>query len=400
MTFASDEPALPNSVKRVSLDGREIYLVATAHVSPKSVEDVRQAFEQVRPDSVCVELCRARYRNLTDREQWRRTTVVKIIREGKVPLLLTSLIMTSFQRRIGQRLGVVPGAEMRAAADAARKADSTIVLADRDIQVTLKRTWSNLAFRDKLRLMTHALASLFAIADIDEADIEEIKQEENVADILQIMADEFPQVKMTLIDERDKYLAQKIREAPGEKVLAVVGAGHVPGILREIKTSQSLPELEKLPPPLLWPQVLKWAVPAVIVSLFVAGFYRGGIEHSLGSVYIWVLLNGTLAALGAALALGHPLTVASAFLVAPLTSLNPLMAAGWVAGLVQAFIKKPTVRDLENLPDAITSVKGFWLNPVSRVLLVVVLSNLGSSLGTFVSGSWIVARWITLISLL
>ena len=167
MTFASDEPALPNSVKRVSLDGREIYLVATAHVSPKSVEDVRQAFEQVRPDSVCVELCRARYRNLTDREQWRRTTVVKIIREGKVPLLLTSLIMTSFQRRIGQRLGVVPGAEMRAAADAARKADSPIVLADRDIQVTLKRTWSNLAFRDKLRLMAHALASLFAIADID-----------------------------------------------------------------------------------------------------------------------------------------------------------------------------------------------------------------------------------------
>jgi pheromone shutdown protein TraB len=172
----------------------------------------------------------------------------------------------------------------------------------------------------------------------------------------------------------------------------VLGAAHVPGVLREIHRDRPLDPLLTLPTPPLWPKVVKWGIPLAIVGVLVYGFLRGGLEHFLGDVGIWVLVNGALAALGAAIALGHPLTVIAAFVAAPLTSLNPMIAAGWVSGLVQAVVRRPTVGDLEGLPEAITSVRGFWTNPVTRILLVVALSNVGSMLGTFISGTWIVGR--------
>jgi pheromone shutdown-related protein TraB len=386
------QPALPSSVKRLRQGEREIYLIATAHVSKQSVQDVRDTIEAVQPDTVCVELCEARYRNIIDRAQWKRTNIIKIIRQKKAMLLLSSLIMTSFQRRIAEQLGVTPGAEMVEGIQQAEKRGANLVLADRDIQTTLRRTWGMLGFWSKMKMMAQLLASLFVVEKIDEATIEELKNEEKLADVLDMLADEFPMVKGTLIDERDVYLSQKIRAAEGKKIVAVLGAGHVPGILREIEKETPLQPLEDLPPRSLGPQLLKWGIPAAIIALLIYGFFKDGAQHSLESLWIWVLVNGTLSALGALLALGHPLTVLTAFLAAPLTSLNPMIAAGWVSGLAQAVLKKPTVEDLENLPDAISSVKGFWLNPVSRILLVVVLSNLGSTLGTFIGGSWIAGR--------
>ena len=385
---------LPASTRLVEVAGKTVYLVGTAHVSRQSVEDVRKTIEQVRPDTVCVELCQSRYANITNREQWRKTNVVRIIRDGKAMLLLTSLIMTSFQRRIGKELGVMPGAEMVEAIEQAKKHDLRLALVDREVQVTLKRTWGRLGFGSKFKMVFQLVASLFVVERVDPKMIEEIKQGEKLTDMLDMLAHEFPLVKGTLIDERDVFLAQKIRDTEGNKIVAVVGAGHVPGILEEIQKETSLEPYLAIPKPSLWPQLMKWGIPALIVSLLVYGFYTAGVEHSIGSIYIWVLVNGVLSALGAALALGHPITVASAFFAAPLTSLNPMIAAGWVAGLVQAFIKKPTVEDLENLPEAITSVRGFWQNSVSRILLVVALSNLGSSLGTFISTGWIAARLV------
>jgi pheromone shutdown-related protein TraB len=210
--------------------------------------------------------------------------------------------------------------------------------------------------------------------------------------MLGLLAREFPGVKGTLIDERDIYLSQKIRNAEGQTIVAVLGAGHVPGILKAIGEDIPLGPLEQQPTPSFWPQVLKWGIPAAIVGLIAYGFFKDGAQHSLESMTIWVLVNGTFSALGALIALAHPLTILTAFVAAPLTSLNPMIAAGWVSGLVQAIIKKPTVEDLENLPEAITTVKGFWTNPVSRILLVVVLSNLGSTLGTIIGGGWIAGR--------
>lgn len=391
-TSGMERPPLPSTVTKVQLGDREIYLVGTAHVSKQSVQDVRDTIEAVEPDTVCVELCEARFKNITDREQWKRTDIVKIIREKKAMLLLSSLIMTSFQRRIAAQLGVTPGAEMVEGIEQAKKRGANLVLVDRDIQITLRRTWGMLGLWSKMKMMAQLVGSLFFVEQIDEQAIEELKQEEKLAGVLQMLADEFPTVKGTLIDERDIYLSQKIKAAEGRKIVAVLGAGHIPGILREIEKDTPLAPLEQLPRQPLWPQIVKWGIPAAIIALLAYGFFNGNAEHSLESIWIWVLVNGSLSALGALLALGHPVTILTAFLAAPLTSLNPLIAAGWVSGMAQAMVKKPTVEDLENLPDAISTVKGFWLNPVSRILLVVVLSNLGSTLGTFIGGSWIAGR--------
>ncbi len=385
---------LPPCVHVIEHSGRQIFLIGTAHVSKQSVVDVRRTVELVRPDVVCVELDEVRYKNLTDPTRWRKTNIGEVIRKGKAMLLLSSLIMTSFQRRIGKKLGVMPGAELLEGVKAAEDVGARVVLVDRDIQVTLKRTWRNLGMWDKFKMVTQLTASLFVTEEIDEETIEELKDTEKLSDVLQLLSDEFPKMKSTLIDERDRYLSQKIGEVDADRIVAVVGAGHVPGILKEVETDQDLAELEVVPPPSKGSGVFKWAVPGIILALFAYGFLKGGSDESVTSIYIWFLINGSLAAVGAALALGHPLTVISAFLAAPLTSLNPMIAAGWVSGLVQALVKKPTVKDLEELPEAITSVKGFWLNPVSRILLVVVFSNLGSVIGTFVAGSWIAARLI------
>ncbi len=383
---------VPGKVTEIDLDGRRVFLVPTAHISRQSVDDVRQTIEATSPDVVCVELCESRYRNILDREGWKNTDVVQVIREGRAMLLLASLVMASFQKRLGDRLGVKPGAEMLEAIRAARERGAELVLADRDIQITLKRTWARLGFWGKLKIFVQLTASLFGGDEIDEETIEELKEEDKLGDVLKLLADEFPNLKETLIDERDVYLAQKVRDQAGRRTVAVVGAGHLPGMLSSIRRESDLSTLQEVPAAGLLPSIIKWAVPGAILGLFAYGFIRGDAQESLQSIYIWIVVNGTLSAAGAALALAHPLTILSAFLAAPLTSLNPMIAAGWVAGLVQCVVKKPAVKDLEDLPDAIGSLRGFWGNPVTRILLVVVFSNLGSVVGTFVSGSWIAAR--------
>lgn len=390
----SEQPPLPASLQPLDLPGKQAYLVGTAHVSKRSVEDVRRVIERLKPDTIGVELCPARYANLQKAEEWKKTDVLKIVREGKAMLLLASLIMSSFQRRIGEKLGVRPGAEMAEAIRLAEDTGARLELLDRDIQITLKRAWSRLRWKDKLRMMLHLVGSLFISEDIDEELIEQLKRDDKIQDALDMLAAEFPALRESLVRERDLYMAQKLRAVPGETIVAAVGAAHVPGIREAVSTERRLDDLESEPTPSFWPRLLQWGIPAAVVALLVYGYVTRGAEDSIQSLGIWILVNGSLSALGAALAWGHPLSIVSAFLAAPLTSLNPLIAAGWVSGLVQAFVKKPTVVDLEQLPEAITHVKGFWQNPASRILLVVAFSNLGSVLGTFLAGSWIAARSI------
>ena len=384
---------LPANTRRLHDRGREIYLVGTAHVSSESVEDVRRTVETVTPDAICVELCQARYEAFTRPDAWRKMDVFKVIKEGKAALLLSQLIMSAFYKRIGDRLGVRPGADMLEGVKLAHERGVELVLVDRDVQVTLKRTWRGLNYWNKLKLLFVLLSSVVVEPEIDKQAVDDLKRQERLGDVLVEFANAFPAIKHSIIDERDVYLAQKIREAEGERVVAVVGSGHVPGISRAIHTDHALAPLETVPERSLWSRSIKWLVPSLIVAIIAYGFYRAGAAHSLESVSIWVLVNGVLAAAGAALALGHPVTVLAAFLAAPITSLNPAIAAGWVSGLVQAWVKKPTVADLEAMGEVVTAFpKGLWRNPVSRILLVVVFSNLGSTLGTFIGGSWIAAR--------
>jgi len=383
--------SLPSRVAHVKVDDRDIYLVGTAHISKESVEDVRTTIEQVRPDAVCVELCQARHQAMTQADNWRKMDIFKIIRQKKAVFLLAQLIMSSFYRRLGEKLGVQPGAEMLEGVRLAEQTGATLVLADRDIEITLKRVWRYLGFWSKLKLAMQVMMSALVTEKVDADMIEELKQQDQLEAIMAEFAQRFPEIKRRLIDERDTFLAQKIRAAPGTRVVAVVGAGHIEGIKSQIHQDQPLAELMTLPPKSIWPRLVAWGIPLLIVALIVRGFAKGT-THGFENVYIWFLVNGGLSSLGAAVALAHPLTILTAFLAAPITSLNPLLAAGWVAGLVQALVKRPKISDLEDLPDAIATFKGFWSNPVTRILLVTALANVGSMIGTSVAGAWIAAR--------
>jgi pheromone shutdown-related protein TraB len=375
----------------VRVGEKDIYLVGTAHISKESVEDVRTTVEQVRPDAICVELCKARHQALTQLDNWRKMDIFKIVRRRKATFLLAQLVLSSFYRRLGEKLGVQPGAEMLEGIQMAEETGAQLVLADRDIEITLKRVWRYLGFWSKLKLAVQLMMGILFREEIDADMIEQLKKQDQLEAIMAEFAGQYPEIKKRLIDERDTYLAEKIRTAPGRAVVAAIGAGHVDGIKSQIHEEHSLDELMKLPRKARWPVLFKWGIPLLIVALIAYGFTKGT-RHGWENITIWFLVNGVLSAVGAAIALAHPLTVLSAFLAAPLTSLNPFFAAGWVAGIVQALIKRPKVSDLEQLPDAIGTMRGFWSNPVTRILLVVALANVGSVVGTYIAGIWIGAR--------
>ncbi|MGA8279981.1 MAG: TraB/GumN family protein [Desulfobacterales bacterium] len=369
----------------LEIDGKKIFLVGTAHVSEESARLVADIIGREKPDTVCVELCASRYQSIRQKDQWQNMDIVKVIREKKSFLLLSNLLLASLQKKIANKLNIRPGQEMIQAIESAESVGAAIHLADRDIRITLSRTWRLMRLRDKIKLLAQLVFSLGQVDDISAEDVEKMKQEDVLETILADVGKSLPIVKAILIDERDRYLAHKIRHAPGEKIVAVVGAGHVPGIKRYWNTEIDIAPLEKLPPKSKLSAVLKWVIPLGIVALIITGFFMGGAKVGKDMLLWWLLANGVLAGLGALAALAHPLTVLSSIVAAPLTSLNPMVAAGWVSGLVEAFSRKPRVIDFENLQEDIHSLRGFWKNKVTRVLLVVVFTNLGSSIGTFVA---------------
>lgn len=369
---------------RIQMEDKEILLLGTAHVSKESTKEVIRAIEEEKPDAVCVELCESRYQTLSQKDRWQNMDIIKVIREKKAFLLLSHLLLTAFQKRIAEKLNAVPGEEMIRAVETAEKNGISVVLADRDIRTTLARTWGGMGLWSKIKIMFQLLFSIAGgVEDIDEEEVERLKQEDMLETLLADVEGAFPEFRRILIDERDRYMSQKIKHADGQKILAVVGAGHVPGIRKYLDTDQDTAELETTPPKKKTAQVIKWMIPILIAGLIGYGFYKGGSDAGKDMVFLWIGVNGFMAGLGAIIAFGHPYTILSSILAAPLTSLNPMIAAGWVSGLVEAFTRKPRVKDLENLSSDILSVKGFWRNKVTRILLVVVFTNLGSSIGTF-----------------
>ena len=374
------------NVHEILLDGKKILLIGTAHISQSSVDEVNTVINQVNPDTVCIELCSSRYQAMLAKDQWKNMDIFKVIREGKSFLLFANLIMTAFQKRLGSRLGVKPGSEMFEAANVAEKLNSELVLADRDVKITLQRTWRGMKFWGKMKVLGQLLASLFIREEISKEEIEKLKESDALSEAMKMLAEQSPEMKRILIDERDQYMAEKIRQSMGKLVVAVVGAGHVKGLTAELENKHNLAELESVPPTGKAVAWLKWGIPAMIIALIVYGFFTVDTDVSIEMIQRWVLINGTLSALGTAAAFGHPITIAVAFIAAPFTSLNPTIAAGWVAGLVEALLRKPQVRDFENLADDITHLRGFWQNNITRILLVVIFANLGSAIGTFAGG--------------
>jgi len=374
-----------DDIHHLTFEGKDIHLVGTAHVSRESVDLVNQVLNEKKPDTVCVELCKSRYESLTQKKTWQEANIFKVIKDKKSFLLLSNLILAYFQKKIGHKLGIKPGEEMIRAIEAAERMDAEVHLADRDIRITLARTWRLMGLWTKIKLLAQLITSAGGLESITEEQIEEMKKRDVLETLLSEIGEELPEVKHILIDERDQYLTHKIRTAPGKNIVAVVGAGHVPGIKHYWDLPIDIAPLNHIPPRNKIVSAVKWIIPLLILALFVLGFFTAGSATTTTMLKWWILANSILAGLGATLAFAHPLTIFSAVVSAPLTSLNPMIAAGWVSGFVEAFVGKPKVKDFESLPEDISSLKGFWRNKITRILLVVVFTNIGSSLGTFVA---------------
>jgi pheromone shutdown-related protein TraB len=380
------------NVTRVSLGEREIIIVGTAHISRGSVEEVRRVIEEEKPDRVCIEIDQSRYRALTDENRWKNLKITSVIREKKGFLLFANLILASFQRRLGLDLGVKPGAEMIAAIKCAEELHIPFALCDRELQVTLKRAWAKSGFWGKNKMLAVMISSLFVREKLSEEDIERLKQKSALQSMMEELSGFLPRIKEVLIDERDTYLAAKIAGTEGQKLVAVMGAGHVPGVVerfRSIEQSGEIPdlkELERIPARNIITRSLPWVVPLAIIGAIVAGFIVRGSETTLNLTLRWIVINGSLSAVGAIAALAHPLTVLLAFVAAPFTSLIPVIGVGILTGILEGTLRKPRVADIENLHDDIATFKGFFRNRVTHVLIVFILSNLGSTIGTFLGG--------------
>lgn len=381
------------NITRIHLDGKEFVLIGTAHVSRHSAEQVREVVESERPDSVCIELDEQRYQSIIEGNKWKDMDIFKVIKERKATLLLMNLAISSFQKRMAKQFDINPGQEMIQGIESAKQTGADLVLADRNIQVTFSRIWHGVGFWGKGKLLLQIIASIFSNESISEDDLEKMKSQDMLNSMLDEMTVNFPKLKIPLIDERDQYLSQKIKDAPGNKVVAVLGAAHVPGIKEEIKKEHDLEGLSLTPPKSKAPKIIAWSIPILFIAIIVYTFYANP-SAALQQTISWVLWNGSLSAIGTAIALGHPLAIITAFVAAPISSLDPITAAGWFAGFVQAYFVRPNVRDFESLSEDVFSVKGFWNNKVTRILLVVVFANIGSSLGTFIGGADVVRLFI------
>ncbi|MGY0694436.1 TraB/GumN family protein [Virgibacillus sp. FSP13] len=377
------------NITRLKLDDKEFILIGTAHVSKNSAEQVKEVVDSENPDAICIELDEQRYQSIVEENKWRDTDIFKVIKEKKASLLLMNLAISSFQNRMAKQFGINPGQEMIQGIRSAEETGADLVLADRNIQTTFSRIWGGIGLKGKATLLMQIIGSIFSKESITEEELEKMKNQDTINTILNEFTESFPKLKTPLIDERDQYLAQKIKDAPGKKVIAVLGAAHVPGITKEIKKDHDLKRLTEIPPKSKVPKIIGWSIPILIIALIAYTFISNpsaGYQQTLS----WILWNGSFSALGVIIALGHPLTILTAFVAAPISSLNPLIAAGWFAGIVQAYIRRPSVRDFEKLSEDVFSIKGFWHNSVTRILLIVVLANLGSSLGTFIGGADVV----------
>lgn len=382
-----------SNITRIELDGKEYILIGTAHVSKESAEEVKAVIEQEQPDAVCIELDQQRYESIVDGQKWKDMDIFSVIKNKKTTLLLMNLAISSFQKRIAKQFNIEPGQEMIQGIKSAEEVGATLVLADRNIQITFSRIWGNIGAKGKAMLLSQVFASIFSNESVSEEELEALKTQDSIDAILSEFTDHFPRLKKPLVDERDQYLAEKIRRAPGKKIVAVLGAAHIPGIKEEITKEHDLKELTKVPKKSKWPKRIGWSIPILIIGLVIATFILNP-DAGWQQTQSWLLWNGGISALGAIVALAHPLAILTAFVAAPITSLNPLIAAGIIAGLVQAYLKKPQVSDFEQLNEDVHSVKGFWRNKATRVLLVVLFTNLGSALGTFIAGTDIIRLFL------
>lgn len=375
-----------DNVKRLNYQDKEIILIATAHVSKESAELVKKVIDEEHPDSICIELDADRYQNIQNPKAWEDTDIIEVIKSKKIGFLIANLFLGSYQKKLAKKLNTTVGGEMLQGIESSKETGAELVLADRNIQTTFMRIWRKLRFWDKIKLFAGLLFSADEDTEITDEDLQNLLKEDMLESATADLRKEFPQIGEVLISERDQYLAYKIKNAPGKKVVAILGGAHVPGIQKEIYKEQDIENISIVPQKSLFSKLAGWIIPAIITFLIVYSFVLN-LQTGLRQLSTWVLWTGALAALFTALSLGHPLSILTSFVAAPFTTLHPLLACGWFAGLVEASIKKPAVKDIQNVQTDMLSIKGIFRNRFLKTILVVIMANIGGSIGTFVAGT-------------
>ncbi len=382
---------MEGNIVHLSIDGKEIYLLGTAHVLEKSKEEVEKYINELDPDTVCVELCEARYNSLKDENRWQNLDIVKVIKEGKAFLLLANMILSSFQKRIGKNLKTKPGLEMMEAIKIAEEKSKKIVLVDRDVNLTLKRAWMLSSFSDKMKILEVLLESIFSNEKIEKEEIENLLENGDlISSMMEELSNKLPKVKEVLIDERDYYIANKIFNAEGEKIFAVVGKGHINGIVKFLENKNfenTVEKLEEIPEKTKLSKLTPYIFGLIIILLFVLGFMKGT-KVGVDMLFAWVVASGITTSLAALFVMAHPITILLSWLAAPIKLILPPVSAGIFLAPIEAILRKPRVVDFENLNEDISSFKGFMKNRVTKILLVFAAVTIGAIVGHTIAIVW------------
>lgn len=375
----------------ICADGKEIILIGTAHVSHDSVNEVQQVIDEFLPDEICVELDNGRYRSKTEEKGWENLDIKSVLKQNKGFLLLANLALSSYQKKLGDKMGISPGDEIMKAAEIATERGIPLTLCDREIQTTFLRAWRLSSLWNKTKLISSLLTAAFSKEEISDADIESLKETNMLQSMLDEMAKELPTVKKVLIDERDQFLATSIYRSKGKRVVAVVGAGHAPGLIKHMQyldegnNDFSLDEISTLPPASKAGKVISWGILAALLGIIVLGFVRSGWNQGLTMFLYWFALNSSLTGIAAIISLGHPVTIILSMLAAPVTALSPTLGVGMVAGILEITMRKPRVKDFETVTEDILHFKGWFRNRIIHALLLFFTTSVFASIGTFIA---------------
>ena len=382
----------PPDVVFINNADKEIIVIGTAHISKQSANLVKTVIENEMPDCVCIELDAQRYKALSEKNRWEALDIKTVIKEKQLTTLFVNIILSSYQKKLGEKLGVLPGTEMLNAINSAKNLGLDIALCDREIRVTIRRAWNSMSFWQKFKLFSSGFAGLFDDMDLSEEKLQELRQKDVLSEMIDELGKSLPVLKKVLLDERDIYLSKKIEAADGKKIVAVVGAGHVKGICRELEEKKEidLKSLEQIPKSSKAFKIIGWGIPLLIIASIILIGYLKGFSAAQDNVLFWILANGIPCSIGAILAIAHPVTVIVSFFAAPITSLSPLIGAGYVAAFVQAYFQPPLVKEFQTVSDDIRNVKMWWKNKLLKILLVFILTGLGSVIGTYVGAYQII----------
>jgi len=376
----------PEDVHYVNKDGREFIIVGTAHISRQSADLVKEVIENEKPDTVCVELDEKRLKALSEKNRWENLDLKSIIRQKQLSTLIVNLVLSSYQKKLGEKLGVTPGTELLEAVKVAKENKIPIELCDREVRITLRRAWHSMNLWQKIKFLTGGLTGIFEKQELTEEKLAELRSKDVLSEMMDELGKAMPVLKKVIIDERDQYIAQKMKDAKGVKIVSVVGAGHVIGIVKALESNKNinLNEIEIIPPPSLLTKFIGWSLPIIVIGSILYIGYSQGIKEAGENVLFWILASGLPSALGAALAFAHPATIIVSFLSAPITSLSPLIGVGYVAAFVQAYFQPPLVREFQDVLTNARKPLMWWKNRLLKVLLVFILSSIGGVIGTSV----------------